>query len=93
MIDNYNLIITTNIIISLNTNYKILYNENIFNILNIRFYQNSYIPATFYYQSDLLSINVFLPENTNNYNFINSDIKCRYYFVAKNTIRYLRYSK
>lgn len=84
IIDELNLIITTNDTLLTNINYKILYNNKIFNVSNIIFYQNSYIPSSLYYQNNLLLINIFIPDNMNSFNFSNQPSNCRYYFVSKN---------
>jgi hypothetical protein len=85
-LDNYNIIISTNEQISINSNYKILYINNIINVVSINFYQNSYIPGNLYYQDNLNYINIFIPENINSFDFTNQECTNRYYFVGINTV-------
>jgi len=86
LIDDYTCLITSNANI---TNYNNLYllfpNYSILlNILNISVYQNSYIPGDFYYQNNLDTLNIFIPENINSIDFTNQLISCNYYFVSIN---------
>jgi hypothetical protein len=81
-IDNYNLIIGTNRIISSNQ-YNILINNTIYRINSVKFYQNSYQSNIFYYQDCIENFYIFMNENTNSLNFINQVSSCRYYFVSK----------
>jgi hypothetical protein len=81
-IDNFNFIIGSNLIITDN-NYKIIIDNDIYNINTIQFYQNSYQNSTFYYQDSINNFYIFMNENVKSFNFINQIKSCRYYLVSK----------
>jgi hypothetical protein len=87
LIDDYTCLITSNdSIINTNNLYLLFPNYSILiNILNISLYQNSYIQGDFYYQDNINTFNIFVPENINSIDFTNQLISCNYYFVSINT--------
>ena len=81
IIDDYNIIISSNDSLDVNLIYKV--NNNI-NVISIEYEQENYQNCSFYYQDKLNEVNVFINSSVLELDFSTQTINSRYYIAGSN---------